>query len=263
MVERNTRSPVNRTSLFRPHRHRALRDHPATGTHLLPYPFPSTTLRITSHYKRCPKAPRLHLSSDQPPSRPLYGRSPDKSRHTLSMGHCQVRAPLIRRTRFAPSGDALEHSVMSPSWVIVPPSDSPAAAFGEADPTSGGSESTLPFLRMVEHFWWSRPHRKSFSRLFHIPSEVRGCRRAVTDLKHPLERTPHIGIGVDAISRNRPGPSIPSPSPTPLLRHSRPRSGIHPRKGRVLAHQGVPSLLTHTLSHVIPIPREVEDAPQA
>ena len=57
----------------------------------------------------------------------------------------------------------------------APFTDSPAAAPGEADPLSGGHESTLPFLRMVEHFRWSRlPQSESFSHLVHIPPEVWG-----------------------------------------------------------------------------------------
>ena len=164
------------------------------GRGLLPTPFPPTTLHINTHYKRCPKALRLRLRSDQSPSRPLHGRSPDKKRHPLSRGHCQVRAPLTRRKGFAPSGDAPEHGVMSPPWAIAPLPDSPVAAFGEADLLSGGRGSPLPFLRMVEHFWWSRtPHSEMSSLLHHILSEVRGCPRAVTDVKPPLRRTPPIG----------------------------------------------------------------------
>ena len=337
---------MSRTSLHRPRRHRAVSHRTATSTRLLPSLFPSTIPHLNSHYKRCPKALRLRLRSDQSPSRPLYGRSPDKSRHTLSKGHCQVRAPLTRRIPFASSGDDPEHSVMSLPWAIAPFSDSPGAtlagqseqsderrlktnapykdspvaALGEADPRSGGNEYTLPFLRMVEHFWWTGlpqtenfsglvhipsevrgkdstvvtigklrstngghgsplpslrvvehfwwtglPHTEIFSGLVHIPSEVRGCRRAVPDVKHPLERTPSIGTGVDAFSRNRPGPSITSPSPTffsprgacpPKADHSRPRSVIHPRKGRVSAPRGIPYFPTHPLNHVIPMPCE-------
>ncbi len=210
------------TSLYRPRPPRAVRHRPATDTRLLPIPYPRLDHSLgrgiplalsgvegsqerngwghlpcsphpNSHYKRCPKVPRLRLRSDQSPSRSLHGRSPDKSRHTLSKGCCQVRAPLIRRKGIAPSGDAPERSVMSLPWASAPLPDSPAAALGEADPTSDGRESPLPFLRMVEHFWWSRPHRESFSRLLHILSELRGCRRAVTDVKRLLRRTSRIG----------------------------------------------------------------------
>ncbi len=292
---------MSRTSLFRPRRHRAVCHRPATGTRLLPSPFPSTILLLNSHYKRCPKALRLRLRSDQSSSRPLHGRFPDKSRHTLSQGCCQVRAPLTRLIRFASSGDAPEHGVMSlpraiaPPWAFVPFPDSTGADLagqseqsdnlrlktnapfkdstvvttGELPTTNAGHGSPLPSLRAVEHFWWSRPPHSEisslllhvlsevrgkdstvvtigklrstngghgsplpslgmvehfwwsglprteiFSGLVHIPSEVRGCRRAVTDVEHSLERMKLISTGVDAFSRNRPGPSITSPSPT-------------------------------------------------
>ena len=238
---------MSRTSLIRPRRHRSVCHRPATDTRLLPSPFPSTILLLNSHYKRCPKALRLRLSSDQSPSRPLHGRSPDKSRHSLSKGHCQVRAPLTRRIRFASSGDAPEHGVMSlpraiaPPWAFVPFPDSTGADLagqseqsdnlrlktnapykdstvvttGEHPTTNAGHGSPLPSLRVVEHFWWTGlPHTENFSGLVHIPSEVRGCRRAVADVKPPLERMKLISTGVDAFSRNRPGPSIALPSPT-------------------------------------------------
>ena len=226
-------------------RNRAVWDRPANDTRLLPYPFPPTLPLHIPHYKRCPKAERLCLRSDQSLSRPPYGRSPDESRLALSMGHCQVRAPLTRRKGIAASGDAPEHGVMSLPWAIAPFPDSPGLAFageseqsderrlktnapfldstvvttGELPTTNAGLGSPLPSLRMVEHFWWSRPpHSETSSRLLHILSEVRGCRRVVADATC-------IGIGVDAFLRNRPGPSIPSPSSSPnipacLLRHS-------------------------------------------
>ena len=260
---------MSRTGLHRPRRYRAVCHRPATGTRLLPSPhsrldhslgwgIPLALSRVeacpeprrrgsqernrrgllpspphlNSHYKRCPKAQRLRLRSDQSPSRPLHGRSPDKNLHTLSKGHCQVRAPLTRRIRFASSGDALEHGVMSLHRAIVPFSDSPGAdhagrseqsdnlrlktnapykdstvvTTGELPTTNAGHGSTLPSLGVVEHFWWTGlPHTENFSGLVHIPSEVRGCRRAVADLTC-------ISTGVDAFLRNRPGPSIPSPS---------------------------------------------------
>ena len=268
---------MSRNSLHRLRRRRAVWDRPATGTRLLPTPFLPTILHLNYHYKRCPKALRLRLRSDQSPSRPQHGRSPDKSRHTLSKGYCQVRAPLTRRIRFASSGDAPERSVMSlpraiaPPWAFAPFPDSPGldlagqseqsyavrlkinapfkdstvvtigklrstngghgspllslrmvehffsdstvVTIGKLRSTNGGHGSPLLSLRMVEHFWWTRlPHAENFSRLVHILSEVRGCRRVVADVKHPLERTPSIGTGVDAFSRNRPGPSTPCPN---------------------------------------------------
>ena len=234
---------MSRISLTSNRRTRAVCHRSAPGTRLLPNPFPPTIPHLNSHYKRCAKAERLRLRSDQS-SRLLHGRSPDKSRHALSKDHCQVRAPLTRRIRFASSGDALEHSVMSlpraiaPPWAIAPLPDSPGldlageseqsdnlrlktnapftdstvVTIGDLRSTNAGHGSPLPSLRMVERFWWTRlPHSETSSRLFHIPSEVRGCRRAVADVKHPLVRTTLISTGVDAFSHNRPGPSIPSP----------------------------------------------------
>ena len=216
----------------------AVRHHPGVQARLHPGLFPPVTPHLNTHYKRCPKALRLRLRSDQSPSRPLHGRSPDKLRHDLLKGYCQVRATLIRRKGIAPSGDALEHGVIvlpraiAPPWATAPFSDSPGAALagqseqsdnprlkinrpftdstvvttGELPTTNAGHGSPLLSLRMVEHFWWTGlPHTENFSGLVHIPSEVRGCRRAVADLTR-------IGTGVDAFSRNRPGPSITSPN---------------------------------------------------
>ena len=257
---------MSRTGLHRPRRTRAVWHRPATGTRLFSCPFPPTIPHLNTHYKRCPKAERLCLRSDQSPS---HGRFPDKSRHALSKGHCQVRAPLTRRIRFASSGDAPEHGVMSPPWAIAPPPDSPGldlageseqsderrlktnapfldsavaalagqseqsderrlktnapftdstvVTIGELRSTNAGHGSTLPSLRVVERFWWSRPpHREPIARLHHVLSEARGCRKAGFDVEHPLSRTTPIGTGVAAFLRNRPGPSIPLPSPTPL-----------------------------------------------
>ena len=236
---------MSRTGLHRPRHSRAVCHRPATDTRLLPSPFPPTILHLNIHYKRCPKALRLRLRSDQSPSRSLHGRSPDKSRHPLSKGNCRIGAPLTRRIRFASSGDAPEHSVMSlpqaivPPWAFAPLPDSPGldlageseqsderrlktnapfldstvVTIGELRSTNAGHGSPLLSLGMVERFWWSRPpHREPIARLHHVLSEVRGCRRAVANVEHPLERIPRIGTGVDAFSRNRPGPSIPSPS---------------------------------------------------
>ena len=116
---------MSRNSLIRPRRYRAVSDRPATGTRLFPSPFPPNIPLHIPHYKRCPKAHRLRLRSDQSLSLPVYvtgyGRFPDKKRLALSKGQCQVRAALNRRIRFASSGDAPEHSVMSPPRAIVPP----------------------------------------------------------------------------------------------------------------------------------------------
>ena len=137
-----------------------------------------------------------------------YGRFPDKNTACpLSKGHCQVRAPLTRRIRFASSGDAHEHGVIvlhraiAPPWASAPFSDSPGAdpagqseqsdnlrlktnapfkdstvvTTGEHPTTNGGHGFPLPSLRVVEHFWWTGlPHAENFSGLVHIPSEVQG-----------------------------------------------------------------------------------------
>ena len=233
---------MSRTSLHMPRHTRAVWLRPATGTRLFPYPFPPNVPPHIPHYKRCPKAHRLRLRSDQSLFPPVhatgYGRSPDKTWLALSKGPCQVRAPLTRHIRFASSGDALEHSVMSPPWAIAPPPDSPGldlageseqsdnlrlktnapfrdstvVTIGELRSTNAGHGSTLPSLRVVGHFWWSRlPHTEIPSRLFHILSEARGCRKAGFDVEHPLSRTTPIDTGVAVFLRNRPGPSIPSP----------------------------------------------------
>ena len=254
---------MSRYNLHTPRRPRVVWDRPATGTRLLPCPFPPNIPHPNPHYKRCPKAHRLRLRSDQSLSRPVYvtgyGRFPDKKQHALSKGPCQVRAPLTRRTTLALLGDAHEHGVKLLPRAIAPPPDSPGldlageseqsdnlrlktnapykdstvVTIGDLRSTNAGHGSPLPSLRMVEHFWWSRPpHSETSSRLLHIPSEVRGCRKAGVDVEHPLSRTSPIGTGVAAFLRNRPGPSIPSPSssviPAPLLHPSGPRAGIHP-----------------------------------
>ena len=205
---------MSRIGLHRPRRPRAVWDRPATGTRLLPNPHSPTVSQLNPHYTRCPRAHRLRLRSDQSLSPTFhvtgYGRFPDKKRHALSKGPCQVRAPLTRRIILAPSGDAHEHGVMLLNRAIVP-RDSAVVALGELIPPSDGIESTPPYLRMVGHFWWSRlPHTEISSRLLHILSEARGCRKAGADVEHPLWRTTRIGTGVAVFLRNRPGPSIPS-----------------------------------------------------
>ena len=263
---------MSRTSLHRPRPPRAVWLRSATDTRLLP-----TLSQHTTNYKRCPKAHRLRLHSDQSLSPPVYvtgyGRSPDIVRLALFKGNCRICAPLTRRTTpahstgeadrphytglspgaIAPpahspvaylgvlplpsdgSEDALPPPLRLPErmWDLIPFLDSPVVAFGEAMPHSDGRESTPPYLRMAGHFWWSRlPHTEIISRLLHVLSEARGCRRAGANVQHPLSRTTPIGTGVAAFLRKSPGPSIPSPSssviPAPLLHPSGPRAGIHP-----------------------------------
>ena len=196
---KGTRSPVRPASPITTARtSKAVRDRSGVQPRLYPNPFPTVALQLNTHNKRCPKAQRLRLRSDL--STP-HGRFPDKLRQALSKSHCQVSVPLNGRKAIAASGDAMEHGVKSLHRAIAPYpdspaaylagesdqseerrlktnapfTDSPAAAPGEADPLSGGHESTLPFLRMVEHFRWTRlPQSEDFSRLVHVPSEVWG-----------------------------------------------------------------------------------------
>ena len=115
---------MSRNSLHRPRRNRAVWDRPATGTRLFPYPLPPNVPLHLPHYKRCPKAHRLRLRSDQSLSLPVhvtgYGRFPDMFRQALSKGPCQVRAALNRRNTLALSGDAHEHGVKLLPRAIVP-----------------------------------------------------------------------------------------------------------------------------------------------
>ena len=274
---------MSRYSHHRPRHNRAVWDRTATGTRLLPTPI-SLSPQHNPHYKRCPRAERLRPRSDQPLSRPVtgtgYGRFPDKNRHALYTGPCQVRAPLTWCTILAPSDNAHEHGVKPLNRAFVP-RDSTVVAFGEAIPPSDGTESTPPSLRVVGHFWWSRlPHTEISSRLLHVLSEARGCRRAVADvehpprrIEHPLWRTTRIRTGVDAFLRNRPGPSIPShmpPPPSPSSPahavESPPQVGAaskdrahrsahknppHPRKGPPISPRlpNVPSLTHHLRRH--------------
>ena len=236
---------MSRTSLHRPRPSRAVCCRPAPDTRLLPIPpHPNT------HNKRCPKAQRQNLRSDQSPSRPLNGRSPDRLRHALIEGPCQVCAPLTRRKAIAASGDAPEHGVIVLPRAIAPPrataplSDSPGidrageseqseerrlktnapymdstvVTTGELRSTNGGHGSPLPSLGMVEHFWWTRlPHAENISGFVHILSEVRGCRRVDVDVKRPQGRTPNIAAGVADFSHKQPGPSNPTPQSLPAV----------------------------------------------
>ncbi len=174
---------MSRTGLFSPRRTRAVSHRPAPDTRLLLTPFPFPVLHPNTHNKRCPKAQRLRLRSDLSPSRPMQGRSQDKSRHTLPKGRCQVRAPHIGRNGFAPSGDAKEHGVMLLHRAIAPFLDSTVVTTGKLRSMNGGHGSPLPSLRVVEHFRWSRlPQSENFSRLVHTLSEVWGCDSTVVTI---------------------------------------------------------------------------------
>ena len=192
---------MSRTGLHRPRRTRTASRRPAPDTRLLSGSSPTSILHPNTHNKRCPKAQRLVLRSDQSPPRPSNGRFPDKSRHARCKGNCQVSAPLIGRNGFAPSGDAQEHGVMLLYWATAPFSDSPGihlaggseqsdnprlkinapsmdstvVTTGEFPTTNAGHGSTLPSLGVVEHFRWSRlPQSENTSRLVHTLSEVWG-----------------------------------------------------------------------------------------
>ena len=193
---------MSRRSLHRPRLSRAASCRPVPGTRLLPgsFTFPYPVLHPNTHNKRCPKAQRLRLRSDQSPPRSMQGRSPDKSRHTLPKGRCQVRAPLIGRNGFAPSGDAKEHGVMLLHRAIAPFLDSTVVTIGELRSMNGGHGSPLPSPRVVEHFRWSRlPQSESFSRLVHTLSEVWGCDSTV------------VTIGKFRSTNGGHGSSLPSP----------------------------------------------------
>ena len=248
---------MSRTSLHWPRRTRAVSRRPAPYTRLIPSPS-----LLNTHYKRCPKAQRLRLRSDQSPSRPMQGRSPDKSRHAPFKGRCQVRAPLIGRNGIAPSGDAQEYGVKLLHWAIAPFSDSPGVhlagrseqsdnprlktstpfmdstvvTIGKFRSTNAGHGSPLPSsLGVVEHFRWTRlPQSEISSRLVHFLSEVWGCRRIDAGVDRPQGRTPHIGTGVADILRKPSGTFHPHPShrpSNPLLSPSFPTSIGNPSPG--------------------------------
>ena len=161
---------MSRTSLHRPRRPRVVWDRPATGTRLLPCPFPPNIPLHFPHYKRCPKAHRLRLSSDQSLSPPVYvtgyGRSPDIVRLALSKGNCRIGAPLTGR-----SGSALGAS-KEPKYpglrlrAITPLQDYTVVPLGEPLSPGDGSQSPLPPpLRVAERNSPSpRLHRRSLRR---------------------------------------------------------------------------------------------------
>ena len=146
---------MSRTSLHRPRRPRVVWDRPATGTRLFPCPFPPNAPLHFPHYKRCPKAHRLRLRSDQSLSLPVhvtgYGRSPDIVRLALSKGNCRIGAPLTGR-----SGSALGAS-KEPKYpglrlrAITPLQDYTVVPLGDPLSPGDGSQSPLPPpLRVAE-----------------------------------------------------------------------------------------------------------------
>ena len=168
------------------------------------------------HYKRYVEAERLRLGSDHPLFLSQYclvpvtgiGRFLDHNRQALLQGsHTRISAPLSGRTYVA--GIDLAGESEQPDNLrirtIEPFRDSTVVTIGELRFTNDGSGSTLPSLRVVEHFWWTGlPHTENFSRLIHILSEVWGCRRVVVDATG-------IGAGVAAFLRKSMGPSIVKP----------------------------------------------------
>ena len=167
---------MSRTSLHRPRRNRAVWHRTASGTRLFTCPFPPTVPLHISHYKRCPRAHRLHLRSDQSLSPPVhvtgYGRVPDKKRHAISKGPCQVRAALTRRTTLAlsatPTSTASSCSP-GPSCPETPPSlpserpchtataESPRPHISVWPGTSGGRDCPTPRFPRVS-FTSSQKH---------------------------------------------------------------------------------------------------------
>ena len=138
---------MSRTSLHRPRRPRVVWHRTASGTRLFTCPFPPTVPLHIPHYKRCPKAHRLCLRSDQslsPPGprdrlwkvpgqktacpfqgpmpsarcthpahhpRPL-GRRPRARRHTAQQGHRAQR--LHRRSLRRGHATRRRHRVHAP-----------------------------------------------------------------------------------------------------------------------------------------------------
>ena len=146
---------MSRTSLHRPRRPRVVWDRPATGTRLFTCPFPPNVPPHIPHYKRCPKAHRLRLRSDQSLSLPVYvtgyGRSPDIVRLALFKGNCRIGAPLTGR-----SGSALGAS-KEPKYpglrlrAITPLQDYTVVPLGDPLSPGDGSQSPLPPpLRVAE-----------------------------------------------------------------------------------------------------------------
>ena len=208
---------MSRTRLIRPRHPRAVWNRPAAGTRLLTTPhsrvdhslrrgiplalsrveacpeprrrgsqerngwglLPSPT-HLNTHYKRCPRAERLHPGSDQPMSRPVtgtgYGRFPDKSRHALLQGsRLRISAPVEGHTYVADlvlAGES-QQSDERRLKTNAPFKDSTVVTTGELPTTNAGHGSPLPSLRMVEHFWWSTPR---ISRLSSTSSQKSGAR---------------------------------------------------------------------------------------
>ena len=205
---------MSRTSLTRPRRNRAVWDRPATGTRLLPNPFPTTV------------SPAVPLSAD--------GRSTDFTRQTPLQGLCRYSAPSYGRFGLA-------------DFTLA--EDIPASfdAFARAlEPLHGSttrSHPSIPFgaprhrvvtpsLSSVERCYRTdMPHTETPSNLARLLRHVWGFRRLAADVQHPLRRTIGVGAGVVVFLRNSHGPSIASTSnkPNPKLNQRRHPAPLSPR----------------------------------
>ncbi len=180
---------MSRTGLHRPRHTRAVSHRPATDTRLLPNPFPHPN----THNKRCPKAQRLSLGSDQSPPRPQYclvpvtgnGRFLNSNRLALLHGqHRRISAPVPGRIYVA--GIDLAGESEQPGDIRLqgfkPTQDSTVVTIGELQMLDDGFGSRLPALTVVECHWWTgKPHTETFSGLVHLLKNVWGCRRVVVD----------------------------------------------------------------------------------
>ena len=220
---------MSRISLHRPRRHRAVCHRPATDTRLLPqslsphHPTPHQPLQAlpkgptpTPSQRSITVPPPAWKVPGQIMARPYLGLLP--SARLTHPAH-----PLL-----ASSGDALEHSVMSPPWAIVPPwaiapfSDSPGLDLaGESEQLDNlrlktnapFKDSTVVTNRRTPVYeqpvtgprshplGWSSasggrdcPTARISSLLLHVPSEVRGCRRVVANVEHPLRSDDHASV---------------------------------------------------------------------
>ena len=204
---------MSRNSLHRPRRPRVVWDRPATGTRLFPCPFPPNAPLHFPHYKRCPKAHRLRLRSDQSLSLPVYvtgyGRSPDIVRLALSKGNCRIGAPLNGR-----SGSALGAS-KEPKYpglrlrAITPLQDYTVVPLGDPLSPGDGSQSTAPTTPPSgrAQFPLTGLHRRSLRR------------GHATQRRHRSPR-PHISVWPGTSGgRDCPTPRLPRVSSTSSQKH--------------------------------------------
>ena len=163
---------MSRISLHRPRLSRTASRRPAPDTRLLPgRRNPHPILHPNTHNKRCPKAQRLGLRSDQSPPRSPSKEGPRTNHGIPLLGEpARSSAPLIRRNGFAPSGDAREHA-----HTLAPSGHSALLRFPRRfhrqAPELTGPRSLTPrgarALPVVE----TAPG-ESFSRLVHVLSDM-------------------------------------------------------------------------------------------